>query len=419
MQTFTNVTDEYLSRRIDAARTRIVYAAPGVASMTAEALVRALQREDLATTIILDAEEDAYRIGYGDPAALVPLHQAAVHHQFPLRKQAGLRIGLLAIDGEAVIWAPTARSLEPERTAGQPNGVVLGGVAAQALENAVGAEKSNVLPSDAEIGKQALRPEELQSTVARLEENPPEPFDLARKTRVFATRFQYVECEVRGAEWAKRRIKLSSILFNADLPESLQDILDTQVRPFQMAADRTFPVPCLVKGRPAYERDGSRMLEPASQADIEKAWSEIQSRFLYKVKDFGWIIRRDRLDEFRQIVGAYQETLVCWVAAFRKHVSNEEDSLVKSIVNSVTARITRSDHGGKLKGFDVETEVKRGLERLRIIEPRVRIVLKNISWESSRDAEFLQAIERAVPREERAGWFEEFTAARTRTDGRN
>ncbi|MCG3168779.1 MAG: hypothetical protein CALGDGBN_00286 [Pseudomonadales bacterium] len=417
MSTFVSVTDDYLAAQIDRAVRRLVYAAPGVGKATAEALLRAMQRDPFSLTIILDSDEDACRVGYGEPEALKFLHDAASHHQFALRRQTGLRIGMLVRDDESLIWAPTPRSIEAERGAQQPNGVMLSGSSVQALETAVGADQSDVLPSNAEIGREPLTLEELEATVKELIENPPEPFDLARKTRVFSTRFQYVEFEVRGAEWTGRKIKLSSLLLNADLPESVQDILETQIRPFAVANDINFNVPLVVHGRPAYEENGERMMVPATQADVMKIWDEIKGRYLRQVKGFGWLIRRDSLEAFRLEIAAYEEALRSWVGSFRSHVKKDEDQLIKGIVDSIADRVKRSGPSNKLKSIDLDSEVRRGLDRLRVIEPKVRIVLKNISWESSRDAEFLDAIQRALPSAELEGWFEEFTAVRQRAAG--
>jgi hypothetical protein len=414
MTTFAVVDDAFLGRGIDDARSRIVYVAPGVGKATAAALSRAMTRESVSLTIILDANEDAYRIGYGEPCALMALHDTAVRTQFPLRREAGLRIGLAALDEQVIIWAPTARSVEPEPKETQPNAIVLGGAVVAKVEEAVAADNSSVLPTDAEIGREALRPEELNKTIESLKTNPPAPFDLSARTRVFSTRFQFVEFEVRGAEWTERRIKLSSLLLNSDLPDSLQDILETQVRPFQAAADVRFKVPYLVHGRLAYEQDGNKMLEPMTQGEIVKAWAEIRDRNLRQLKGFGWLIRRDRLEQFRAEVSAYEETLGAWVEAFREHVAQDEARLIQAIVDSIRQRVDRSTQRDKLAKLDLNAEVQRGLQRLRVIEPMVRIVLKNVSWESSRDQEFLDALQTALPKEELKGWFEEFTAAKER-----
>ena len=78
---------------------------------------------------------------------------------------------------------------------------------ADVIRYAVGADDSNVLLAKAEIGCEPFAPEQ----VAKTEENPPASFDLSVKTRVFSTKLQFVEFELRGAPWTTRKIKVSSL----------------------------------------------------------------------------------------------------------------------------------------------------------------------------------------------------------------
>ena len=316
---------------------------------------------------------------------------------------------MLVFDDDLVIWAPTAQSVEPEREREQPNAIFLKGPVVEKLEAAVGADQSQVLPDQAEIGREALRPEELRKTVNKLEANPPAPFDLAQKARVFSTRFQFVEFEVRGAEWTERRVKISSFLLNADLPEEMQKILETHVHPFQSAADIAFNVPLLVNGKPAYNQDGTRMKSAEKQSDIAKKWVDIRDRYLRKIRGFGWLIQKDCLEKFNTETKAYEESLSAWVKAFKEYIETEEDKLIGSIVSSISSRLERSS---KKQNVNLQEEVKRGLQRMRMIEPKVRIVLKNVSWESSCDEEFNTSLRNAFSEDELKGWFEEFTAAK-------
>ena len=87
MQTFAAVDDAFLRTAIDRATTRVVYVAPGVGIGSAVGLVSAMSRDNISLTIILDSDEDAYRIGYGEPIALEELHAAAAQQSFPLRRQ--------------------------------------------------------------------------------------------------------------------------------------------------------------------------------------------------------------------------------------------------------------------------------------------------------------------------------------------
>ena len=243
-----------------------------------------------------------------DREGLEELQELARDDHIGLRSQPGLRIGLLLADDEILIWSPTPRAIEERRRVGEPNGIDLGaaigairmpasrgddapeapslgeteeaGSLADIIRNAVGADDSDVLPSEAEIGRQPFTPEQVAETVKELKDNPPAPFDLSRKTRVFSTKFQFVEFEVRGGAWTTRQVKLSSLLLNPDVPDELQELFETRVRPFSSHANQAVEVPTLVQGQVAYTQDGRPILSPMTQADMERARDEIVRRYL-------------------------------------------------------------------------------------------------------------------------------------------
>lgn len=412
MSTFRAVTDEVLVAQIESARQRLVFVAPGVTSGVALALETACQRESLSVTIILDADEDAYRVGFGDPEGLARLHLFAKHNAIALRRQPGIRIGLVISDDVVVIWSPTPKAVEAERRENEPNGIVLQGDVAGALDDIVGGGTSNTLPADAEIGKQALRPEDTETIVQRLRENPPAPFDLSQKTRVFSTRFQFVETEVQGAEWTQRKIQVSSLLLNADLPENIQDILNTEIRPYQTTAEVEIEVQGIVQGQLAYNSDKQPILVPTRQSDLAVAWKQITTRYLIQLKGFGWLIRKAEVSAFRSAAEGYTQVLTAWVEQFRKRMQADEKRIVAEITQLIRSRVERSARQAQLELFDLEGEVRKGIARMRIIEPKVRIITKDVSWESTRDDEFTQALRTALKPDELKGWFEEFTAVR-------
>ena len=407
-----SIDEAFVRRRMAEVRSRLVYIAPGVTKTVAEGLIEASRRQDVSLTVVVDPDEDVYRIGYGDPDGLKLLHEAIDGGALRIMKLPGLRIGLLVADDSLLFWAPTPRAVEAERTEHQPNALMLAVDVPQSRSKVLLPDPGGDVAGDATT----LDAEEVSSVLAKLAENPPAPFDLARKTRVFSTRFQFVECEVRGAEWTSRRIRLSSLLLNADLPDELHDILDTQIRPYRAAADLKLEVPLAVDGRPAFERDGSRMRVLAAQSDIMHQWEATRARYLRNVKGFGWLIRRDQLAAFRAEVQVFEETLRAWVDAFKEYHEKSEDEFLDSIVKPLQGRLSRAVNPRRLERLDLREEVKRGLDGMRVIPPAVRIVVKDVSWESSRDAEFMNAFREAVPDEEAQGWIEEFYAAREREE---
>ncbi len=417
----------------------MVFMAPGISETVAEALVDAHNRS-LSVTAILDADEDVCRIGYGEVNGFKYLKDHG--DTIELRKHSGVRLGLLMADKVVTIWSPTPRSVDNDRSPDQPNAIVIeGGIAEDStigdafrpgtLQNAVVdiltpgggplapstlslAEQLVECLDDQHVGEERIRPAELQQVVKELTENPPAPFDLARKVRVFSTKFQYVETELQGVEWTERRIKLSSLLLNSDLPDSLQDILETQIRPYRTKGDVVIDVPCIVRGQIAYNEHHEKILVPMTQRDIEGEWKDIRDRYLLRIPGFGTLVRKRELASFREETEAFECVVEEWVAKFRQRVNQDEDDLVSNIVDSIERRIEQSDHRHDFCDLDLNREVRSGLEGMREIEPRVRIVIKDVSWESSRDQEFTTALRRALPPEDLRGWFDEFVAAQER-----
>lgn len=449
MSTFVTVDDQLLSQRIAAARSRVVLVAPAVSKVVVAALEEYFRKAaNVPVTVVLDPDEDAYRIGYGDREGLEQLHKFAQDKLMALRSQTGLRIGLLLVDDDVLVWSPTPRSVENQRSANEPNGIDLGwgckaasgpqfvdkdasdlienkesqspaSFLADNINNAVGADDTAVLLSQAEIGLTSLTTEQVTKAVKTLKENPPAPFNLALKTRVFSTKFQFVEFELQGAEWTKREIKLSNLLLNPDVPDTLKDLFETRVKPFSHRGDVAIKVPALVQGQVAYNREGNEISIPMTQADIEKSWKELRERYLRRLPGFGWLIQKAKKSQFEADVKAFETVLKKWVDGFREDAENQEEDLVKRIVDLIKHRAERSQSKDKLKDDEIKAIVLAGIQKLRIIEPRVKIVFKEISWESTRDDEFTEALRKSLPAAELEGWFEVFTAAKERARRRN
>lgn len=399
---FQTVTGATLSQHITAAKKRVVFVAPGITECVSKALVAAHHRR-ICVTAILDLNEDAYRIGFGDLTGLCHLRKH--HGTMRLWQRPGVRLGLLIADDDVIVWSPTPQSVEDDREPGQPNAVVLGAdVPDASLADRVD-EHLKAEPTE------PAEPETLERTIQRLQENPPEPFDLTRKVRVFSSKFQFVETELQGAEWTKRKIRISSLLINSDLSEELQDTLDTQVLPYQNKSDVTIDAPHIVRGQIAYNRDGDKILVPTTQKDIEMTWQGIKKRYLFTIPGFGSLVRRQDLRDFRSEIRAFKELLQDWVCKFRRQIESDKDRIICEIVGSIRSRAERSGREDKLGGVDLNSEIREGFERMRVIEPRVRVVIKDVSWESSRDSEFTDALRRALPPDDLSGWFDEFIAA--------
>src|ERR1700730_1301456 len=106
--TFLRVGDTALVEVIGGARERLVFIAPGVRKLVAEALAKAvalLPREKVH--LVLDVDAEGWRLGYGSMPGLTLLQIAAAKHGLSLRHHPGIRIGLVIADDTTVIYSPT------------------------------------------------------------------------------------------------------------------------------------------------------------------------------------------------------------------------------------------------------------------------------------------------------------------------
>lgn len=95
-RTFTTATDDSLISLIKDARHRIAFIAPALTTPVAQALATRIGNlPALSLTIILDADAEVYRMGYGDPEALEIVRKACNEAKFEMRQQPGVRIGVL------------------------------------------------------------------------------------------------------------------------------------------------------------------------------------------------------------------------------------------------------------------------------------------------------------------------------------
>jgi hypothetical protein len=411
MPVFQSVQDEDLIRGIQSATTRVVFFAPGVSEPVSKALVACMQAGRVKQIMfVLDGDEEACRLGYCDAPSLEKLFAAAQQFNFPLKRQPGLRIGLLMTDDNVLVWTPTPLMFEAPRQHAEPNGMVLTPQTFKELPQAMGVDpdKPN---ATAEIGTVALKVDEVQKVVAAIKAAPPAPFNLARLSRVFSAKFQFIETVLRGAELTKREMRLDSLILNSDAPEALRPLLHTTIQPFSTDADKTVEVGVLVNGELAYRKTGEVLTRPTTQAEMRAYWDALTDQYIVNLLGFGKIIRVADKAKFEEGRAAFELILKAWVAGFQLLVKGDHDKRVAKVVDLIVSRMEKASAKEKLTRTQIEDLVRKGLDKLRVIEPGVKVVFKNITVESTRDQEFLDILKKNLSAEEMEGWFHIFDAA--------
>jgi hypothetical protein len=411
MQVFRSIQDVDLIRSIAGATKRVVFVAPGVSAAVAKALESCLARHPVPhIMIVLDADEETCRLGYCDALSLEMLSMAATKRGIPVRQQRGIRLGLLMADDEILVWTPTPEMFEAPRRVNEPNGLLFTQDTLRRLPEALGVDPAHPA-AKAEIGTEPLKHEEVAKVVAAIKAAPPAPFDLSRLSRVFSSKFQFIETVLRGAELTKREMRLDSLIVNSDAPEELQPLLHTTVQPFNTDADKAIDVPVLVNGEQAFNRAGKPLTLPTTQSEIRNYWTKLTDRYIVNLPGFGRIIRQADKVKFEEGKAAFESVLKAWVQGFQELVKGDHEQRVQRVVTLVEQRMQRASGRQKLTREQIEKLVRKGLDNLRVIEPSVKVVYKNITVESTRDSEFMEVLRKAVPEQELEGWFQIFSAA--------
>lgn len=458
MKTFVPVDDAALISLVQAATKRIVFIAPGLTLVVAQALGQRIKEMDkLDITVVLDPDEEVCRIGYGELAALELLQKLAGDEGCALRSQPGLRVGVLLSDDNTMVWSPTPRSVEapPEsQPAAQvqapavsgpvapaaavaasaatqaavrpapvaPNGLMLGPNPAAQLAKAVAAEGTETAPQGGEIGRKAITLDEVKETAVALKKNPPIPVDLARVTRVFSTKLQFVEFKVTRAKLSKMRLTVPGELLNADAKGDLEGLIESKLRAFGDLRDAEIEVPAFVNGEPAMVNNRQAMVI-VSESSLERERHNIEKRFIYDITGFGRLIEKDRKDDFQLLLDAYKAQLLAHSKGVRALLDKQAEQIVDDAVDLIVARHESGRAQGKQSAsinYDaLRAELLAGLERAKGEVPTVSLVFKDVTYEQTQNADFRTRLDKALPvpvRKRLGTWNVTFDAAQRRTD---
>lgn len=217
----------------------VCYAAPGIQQEPAQAMAELARRiGPELITVCLDFDEHVMRMGFGDLAAVKTLREAGI----VVSSTAGLRTGLVIVDHEGYIFAPTALYLEPDqRPTEAPNALRLSrdqvtealarlSPAAKAIAMALAktsGERERIREQAVEVTSTVVADVQFAAIQKKLVEAPPVQFDVARQVRVVEPYLQYVELRLTGAAIHRHRIAIPKVIQNLGADQSLQSRLKT------------------------------------------------------------------------------------------------------------------------------------------------------------------------------------------------
>ena len=178
MQIFRSIQDQDVVAGMRHAKKYLVYVAPGVSAKVSEALVTCIQNKSADRfMIVLDADEETCRLGYCDAQSLKNLMECATKFKIVIRRQPGIRLGLLMSDDDVMIWMPTPLMFEAPRTGDETNGLILTPQTLSEMPAALGVDPEQ--PADKrQIGQTDLEQEAVNHVVEAIKAAPPAPFNL-------------------------------------------------------------------------------------------------------------------------------------------------------------------------------------------------------------------------------------------------
>jgi hypothetical protein len=89
MSIFLNVNPKYLADVIHSAKTKVIYASPGLDEVIASAIINTAKKIGIEnTTVLLDVSDCVMRYGYGNIEGVTLLEE----NKIPIKEAKGLRI---------------------------------------------------------------------------------------------------------------------------------------------------------------------------------------------------------------------------------------------------------------------------------------------------------------------------------------
>jgi hypothetical protein len=398
---FAVASEERLVELISEARRRLVVISPALTDEVAAALAARLpDLGNISITVIVDADPEVYRLGFGTETALDRLREASDPNMFDLRVQSGVRIGVVISDEITMIFSPVPLLIEAGSTSVEkPNAIVLAGAAtSDRLANAAGAGPTEADVTQ-EIGTQALTPAAIMAVKQDLKANPPQSFDVARALRIFSSKVQYVELEAENYRFSSRKVPLPPELLSV-VDDALKSQISSRIR-----------APAEGLGKLKITIGASEKIETI---EVDEKWIDserkrIEDTYTYTVPRFGRIIlSADRkafdveMNRFKQILESYHKAILAAVEGVK---TDFETRLVNEFLPKWRERPPANFARYGLEPTDSNLEhqlrnVTQGLllKAISFEPPRVRVIYKNVAPESVRDPSFLDPLKKIMDR---------------------
>ena len=394
MPLFTTLNADRMCQLIAEARFHVVLAAPGITLAIAHALEEASQRlGNDAVQVVLDVSARVARLGFGEYEAIELLQKTniALHHH------PGLRIGALICDdaGWSFATSPKLVEADPSSDSSAFNAITL--TEAQVLvlraelptvraKNYTQYKQPELIPDYPLVGTERVSGETVVQVKRALAIAPPQPFDLARQTQVYAALIQFVELSFEGFNIQSRRVQL---------PKSL---------PLIASKDKA------VKERlTASLKVLDRIEKPKILQEITERLEELRNAYLIPVGQAGRVILKSKRADFEQELRVIEEALNACKEGLLDDLNRALDSVMTAIVPDL-ARAVLADPPARFRGLFplteeaahdyVISELSKSLPTAETLIAGMKIhkFYKDVTYETLKNEEFAKRVMQEIPR---------------------
>jgi hypothetical protein len=383
--------EDYVIEYLNRAKERIRFVGPGMpvgAALTLASRWRRLGSK--AVEIVLDVDSELCRIGFCDGEALRLLLEAASDMGGTLQWQSGIRLCILEIDDEQIIFAPTPRLVEEPR-----------GISSQ-IEYSLsrGERLAEQIHAPASAGPKFLNEAIVDKVASDLAASPPLPFDLARQVRVLSTRFQFVEFSLQRAALSRKRVSVPPDLLGLGSDPVTEELLRANFKLVTSGDD-------------------------ISGEHLTARKEAIERKYLITILNYGNVIVRSNRNEFdlevaalRREIEKFQESAETKLnEALERNCAEVIARLLPAVKASVPTR-WRSRLGANPSDSEIRSRLEYDLKgafgnaRDHLSKIQVRLLFKDVTVEMLNDGSFEYEAHRA--NFDLRQFYEEFEAARSR-----
>ena len=384
MNVFSVADDEKLISLIRRAQRRIIFLAPSVTMDVAKALVSCMERVDpSAVTITLDVDAEVCRLGYGEHEATKLLCEKMKKYGAALKVHAGIRLGVLVADDAMMVFAPIPLLVEAgPRDPNAPNAIVI--EPPDSVVDNLGGGKNG--EEDQTVGLDIASDESIETVGDDLKQNPPPKFDIARTVRIFNAYFQYVEFELKGTFICRRTVPIPNKLMMISNDKKTQELLHASFKLVEETSD-------------------------LSGKHLKNDKDLIVKIFLKSLtKKYGnGILRKDKADFEKNV-----ENLRMAVTKFGEEVKKKlpaeidqnREKLGKALLPNLLVNPpkdwkmsdgSKPDNQGLKRLLDDELRNAFGEAEEIIGKMEIKLVFKDVTYESLMDQEFIEIAKKAFP----------------------